>query len=399
MDIMRSPLWESRNATFMSNNLIRAVIEDQGEVAIELSAQAVQGGFVNALSLPYFRGRSIGVGSDENADWYKGKQKFYQAGGIYLTFPSTDEDMILTSNTCWMVRRYGSDGASGALWRLSEMKSRQEHNRYHASKVDIVFPGHPVLYSLVRLVNSGEEDLAYNATIHSMLSPPFLESGCFINTVPASFSAFSPNFREVAYNRLKSGVKFSDLKHAPSMNSPFVDAGYVPGPSGSYDYIVGQIAKGEELGWMSVINPRLQMIYLVFFPSPASKLEGSVMKCGNIDIAYNFLGRMDSPWAFYEGGTPQVFNLTLGFGRIDHHDTFDMPSQYVLRPGETADLVSGQAFTSYDNPRISNGFYSLEKEAHGLVCKRTKSYAYIQCDYSFASVRELAERLFQNSQE
>ena len=336
MDIRRIPLWESRNATFMSNNLIRAVIEDQGEVAIELSAQAVQGGFVNALSLPYFRGRSIGVGSDENTDWYKGKQKFYQAGGIYLTFPSKDEDMILTSNTCWMVRRYGSDGASGALWRLSEMKSRQEHNR---------FPGHPVLYSLVRLVNSGEEDLAYNATIHSMLSPPFLESGCFINTVPASFSAFSPNFREVAYNRLKSGVKFSELKHAPSINSPFVDAGYVPGPSGSYsinspfvdagyvpgpsgsyDYIVGQVAKGEDLGWMSVINPvgqvakgedlgwmsvinpRLQMIYLVFFPAPASKLEGSVMKCGNIDIAYNFLGRMDSPWAFYEGGTPQVFN-------------------------------------------------------------------------------------------
>ena len=164
MDIRRIPLWESRNATFMSNNLIRAVIEDQGEVAIELSAQAVQGGFVNALSLPYFRGRSIGVGSDENTDWYKGKQKFYQAGGIYLTFPSKDEDMILTSNTCWMVRRYGSDGASGALWRLSEMKSRQEHNRYHASKVDMVFPGHPVLYSLVRLVNSGEEDLAYNAT-------------------------------------------------------------------------------------------------------------------------------------------------------------------------------------------------------------------------------------------
>ena len=275
MDIRRIPLWESRNATFMSNNLIRAVIEDQGEVAIELSAQAVQGGFVNALSLPYFRGRSIGVGSDENTDWYKGKQKFYQAGGIYLTFPSKDEDMILTSNTCWMVRRYGSDGASGALWRLSEMKSRQEHNRYHASKVDMVFPGHPVLYSLVRLVNSGEEDLAYNATIHSMLSPPFLESGCFINTVPASFSAFSPNFREVAYNRLKSGVKFSELKHAPSINSPFVDAGYVPGPSGSYDYIVGQVAKGEDLGWMSVINPRLQMIYLVFFPAPASKLDGS----------------------------------------------------------------------------------------------------------------------------
>lgn len=399
MDIRRIPLWESRNATFMSNNLIRAVIEDQGEVAIELSAKSVQGGFVNALSLPYFRGRGLGVSCDENADWYKSKQSFYQAGGIYLTFPSKDEDMILTSNTCWMVRRYGSDGSSGALWRLSEMKSRQEHNRYHASKIDIVFPGHPVLYSLVRLSNSGEEELSYNAGIHSMLSPPFLESGCFINTVPSSFSAFSPNFREVAHNRLRSGVRFSDLKHAPGISSSSVDAGYVPGPAGSYDYIVGQIAKGEELGWISVVNPRLQMIYLVFFPAPASKLDDSVMKCGNIDIAYNFLGRMDSPWALYEGGTPQVFSLTLGFGRLDHHNTFDTPSGYVLKPGETTDLVSAQAFTSYDNPRISNGFFSIEKEAHGLVCKRTKSYAYIQCDYSFASVRELAARLFQNSQE
>ena len=53
MDIRRIPLWQSRNATYMSNNLVRAVIEDQGEVAIELSARSVQGGFVNALSLPY----------------------------------------------------------------------------------------------------------------------------------------------------------------------------------------------------------------------------------------------------------------------------------------------------------------------------------------------------------
>ena len=99
MDIRRIPLWQSRNATYMSNNLVRAVIEDQGEVAIELSARSVQGGFVNALSLPYFRGRGAGVLGDPNTDWWKGKESFYQAGGSYFTFPSKDEDGILTTNT------------------------------------------------------------------------------------------------------------------------------------------------------------------------------------------------------------------------------------------------------------------------------------------------------------
>ena len=75
MDIRRIPLWASRNATIMSNDSIRAVIEDQGEIAIELSAANVQGGRVNAVSIPYFRGIGSGVLSDENTDWYKSKQR------------------------------------------------------------------------------------------------------------------------------------------------------------------------------------------------------------------------------------------------------------------------------------------------------------------------------------
>ena len=399
MDIRRIPLWESRNATYMSNNLVRALIEDQGEVAIELSARCVQGGYVNALSLPYFRGRGIGVLSDQNADWWKSRQSFYQAGGIYITFPSKDEDSILTSNTYWMVRRYGSDGESGGLWRLSEMKSRQEHNRYHATKVDMLLSDHPVLYTLVRLVNTGDEDLTYNAGVHTMLSPPFLESGCFINTVPATFSAYSPNFREVAFNRLRSGVHFNDLRHAPSINGMPLDASYIPGATGSYDYLAGEVAHGEELGWISVINPRLQMVYMVLFPTPSSRFDDSVMKCPDSDIAMNLLGRMDSPWALYEGGTPQVFSLTLGHGRLDHHGAFQSPTSYVLKPGQWIDLVSAQAFASYDNPRISSGFYSLEKEPGALVLKRTKSYALIPCDYTFSSLRTLAEKLMRKNQE
>lgn len=398
LDIRRIPLWESRNATYMSNNLVRAIVEDQGEVAIELSARSIQGGYVNALSLPYFRGRGIGVLSDQNADWWKSKQSFYQAGGIYMTFPGKNEDDILFSNTYWMVRRYGSDGESGGLWRLSEMKSRQEHNRYWAGKVDLLLPGHPVLYTLARVTNTGEEDLVYNAEVHSMLCPPFIESGCFVNTVPAFFTSFAPNFREVAFNRLRSSARFSDLRHAPSVSGSSIDASYIPGPTGSYDYLVGEIAAGEDLGWISVINPRLQMIYLSFFPTMYSRIDDSVMKSPTIDLAFNLLGRMDSPWALYEGGTSQVFSLTTGFGRIDHHDTFSTPGRFVLKPGESMDIVSGQAFTSYDNPRMSNGFYTMEKEEGALVFKRTKSYLVVPCDYGFTTVRTLSQRLFQNSQ-
>ena len=140
------------------------------------------------------------------------------------------------------------------------------------------------------------------------------------------------------------------------------------------------------------------MIYLSFFPTMYSRIDESVMKSPTIDLAFNLLGRMDSPWALYEGGTSQVFSLTTGFGRIDHHDTFSTPGRFVLKPGESMDIVSGQAFTSYDNPRMSNGFYTMEKEEGALVFKRTKSYLVVPCDYGFTTVRTLSQRLFQNSQ-
>lgn len=399
MDIRRIPLWESRNATYMSNDLVRCVVEDQGEVTLELSAAAVQGGFLNALCLPYFRGRGLGVRSDVNADWWKSKQSFYQAGGSYFSFPSGDQERILLGNAYWIVRRYGSDGATGGIWRLSEMKSREEGNRYHASKVDMLLPGQPCLYSLVRITNTGEEDLEYNLATHSMLAPPFLESGCFINTAGATFTAFAPNFREVAFNRLRAGVPFQDLRHAPGVGAQSVDAAYVPGPTGSYDYMMGNLDLGNELGWATVVNPRLQMVWALYFPGPASKLPDGVVRMPNLDIACNLAGRMDSPWALYEGGTPQVFSLTIGGGRMDHHGAFQTPASYLLKPGETMTAIQGQALTRYENPRIGQGFYTLEKESGGLVCKRTKSYAFIPCEPDFDSILALSERLFQNGQE
>lgn len=396
MDIRRIPLLEGRNATYMNNDLVRAVIEDQGDVVLELSAKNAQGGMVNALSLPYFRGQGAGVLSDPNKDFWKLKQDLYQAGGIYFTFPSYSEAHINTISTYWSVYRYGSQSAYGGLWRLSRMKSREECNRFSAEKLELMIPGHPVLYTLCRVTNTSDEDLQFNASFHSMLSPPFLESGCLLSTSRSTFSAFAPNLREVAFNRLKSGIKFNELKSAPALKGSSLDASYIPGPTGSYDYIMGELASSSPLVWYSVINPRQQLIYLGFAPSSSHKLGEGVKGFDNIDFAMNYAGRMDTPWALFEGGTPQLFSLTAGFGAMDHHGAFKSPERQTLSAGESKLFLSAHAFTSFDNPRIGNGFYTLEKADHGLVCKRTKSYAYIQADYDFKVIRELASRLFED---
>jgi len=53
MDIRRLRLWESRNATVLTNDLIQVVLEDQGSMVLELSALLEKGGRINAhLSLP-----------------------------------------------------------------------------------------------------------------------------------------------------------------------------------------------------------------------------------------------------------------------------------------------------------------------------------------------------------
>lgn len=393
MDIRRLPLWESRNATLMSNDQIRVVLEDQGEVVLELSAKSIQGGLVNALSLPYFRGTGIGVESDPNADFWKGKQRTYQAGGIYFTFPDKNEDHITTQNSYWVVRRYGTESQKGGVWRLSETKSREEGNRYHIKKVELILPGQPVLYTSCTITNTGTEPLEANLDFHSMYSSPFLESGCLLNSCNANFVAFTPNFREVAINRLQAGQNFNDLKHAPSLKGGYIDLSYISGATGSYDYIMGSINQDVSTAWTSIINPRQQLLAFNFFPGPRHNLGHDVIGFSNIDFSFNLAGRMDMPWALYEGGTPQVFSLTTGEGVMDHKEQLKGANKIILQPNEAKTIYMGHAFTSFDNPRIGLGFSSVDFGDSGVVLRRTKSYAHFAAEHSFESLRKLTEDL------
>ena len=187
MDIRRLSLWEGRYATYMSNDIFSALIEDQGEVLLELTSRTLSGARINAMALPYFRGTGAGVISDENSEWWQSSEALYQAGGGYFTFPSSSGDHINSVNTYWTLRRYGTEEEHGGVWRLSEMKSREEGNRFRAEKIDLLLPGQPVLYTAVRITNTGPETLQGSASWHSMVTSGMLPSFAEAAPMPAMF--------------------------------------------------------------------------------------------------------------------------------------------------------------------------------------------------------------------
>ncbi len=386
MDIRRLPLWEGRYATYMSNDIFSSVIEDQGEVLLELTSRTLSGARINALALPYFRGTGAGVMSDENGEWWQNSEALYQAGGGYFTFPSSSSEHINSVSTYWTLRRYGTEEEHGGVWRLSEMKSREEGNRFRLEKIDMLLPLHPVLYTAIRITNTGSDTLLGSASWHSMLSSPLLETGSVISSNARYWTAYALSRRESGVNRFLPGTLFDELKHAPLVRGGSADAGYVPPPTGTYDYMIGKIPDKNPLGWVALNNPKCQLLYYLF--TPRAEEDGS-FAFPNVDITENYLGRMDAPWALFDGATPEIRAVTVGFN-TGPKGTRNL----MLEPGESKLILIGNGFISYDNPRIGLGFFSAELTDEGIVFKRTKSWALLPADHKFSAIRALATKLF-----
>ena len=387
MDIRRLALWEGRYATYMSNNSFSAVIEDQGEVAVELSSKIATGARISPLSLPYFRGFGTGVFSDENRTWWDSRQGLYQAGGAYFSFPENNEDIVTATNTYWMLRRYGTEDGQNGVWKYSEMKSRELGNKYHLGRVDLILPNHNVLYTAIKITNTGEEDLSANPAWSSVLSSPLVEGGTMLDTNAKYFSVYPLRRRESGKNRFEVGKVFDELKKAPLDGGGTADASIIPNaPTGTYDFIIGKLPSDESANWITVINPRSQLVYFSFTPKAINDDE---YEFPNAAICENNYGRMDTPWALFDGATPIVQSLTVGFN-AGPKGTKNM----VIPPGKSKTIFIANGFYSYDNPRIGMGFYTNEITENGFNLKRTKSTAFLPADTSFKTLRRISKRIF-----
>ena len=372
MDIRRLRLWESRNATVLSNDLIRVLLEDQGGMALELSAIAPQGGRLNAHLIPYYRGTGTSVFSDENADYWKNSPYLYQKGGSYFSFPNygpayeseqgTQEQSGLTASSYWMVERYGTDPEFGGVWLMSMVRNRKA--RWMVRKIDMLLPNQPVHYTAIFITNNAQDDLVANTTWNNELGSPFLESGCVLNASANLWATGSDTQFIGATSRLLPETQFED--------------------------------------WASVINPRQQMVYFSFFPGPAA-LEEDMLPINFNNFLFDYGGRSETPWAFYSGGMSQQYSLNCGSGTNHLYNglkeaqssdaILGAETTVTIHPGETKSLYYASAFAPYDNNRIGGNFYTVEQVVEGIVLKRTKSYAFIPADSTFHCLKLLCKRL------
>lgn len=376
----------------MSNDNFSVVVEDQGDIVLELTGRALSGARINAFSLPYFRGTGAGVHSDENSAWWQNSEAMYQAGGGYFTFPDTTGNGVNSVDTSWILRRYGTEQNTNSVWRMSEMKGREPGKRFKLTKIDMILPRQPVLYTAIKMENTGDQDIAATCSWHSMLGYPAVSTGTIINSNARFWTSYEMSARESGRSRFAPGSVFEDLKHAPLLKGGTADAGLIPPPSGTYDYFIGKLPGRDGNAWVSVNNPHNQLMY--FMMTPHKPLSEDEFIFPNVDITQNWYGRMDAPWALFDGATPEVYALTVGFNTGPKGT-----KNLMLGKGESKVLYLANGFMAYDNPRIGLGVYSTECTGHGVVFKRTKSTAVMPMDTSFRAIRALSKRLFSASQE
>ena len=152
--------------------------------------------------------------------------------------------------------------------------------------------------------------------------------------------------------------------------------------------MIGKTSEKSPIGWAALNNPKCQLLYFMFTPKNP---EENLFVFPNVDIAENYLGRMDAPWALFDGGTPEIRAVTLGFNTGPKGT-----KNLSLQPGQSCTAFIGNGFISYDNPRIGLGFYSAEFTEEGVVFKRTKSWALMPADYRFTALRTLLKKLSEN---
>jgi len=435
MDIRRVKLSEHKNATVLSNDLVRAVIQDHNGRVVEFSATNIHGGWVNCNKLHKFpfskdtvlqegfyydrtsRLTEFLYGCQLHIDDSEDKKKREEAEietekeKINSNIAASDlgdilierdlntrnenknefvESLFEQNRINWIVQRYGSDQKTGAAWVLSVNSSTGIHSKWGAKRLDILLPHQPVIYSATYLKNKGDFDIKADLGYDNSLSSPFLESGCIINCSSTAWNVAETAVKELSSTR----VNCCDNKPFPLDKAPFKDGSkgdirVIPGINGTSDVLYGVPSnKDTKHQWVSVINPRQQMFYLAF--TPAKDLLEDI----DVPLTYSTLvmdlgGRTNQPWALYDGGTCNEFSLHVGASTTCFGDS----APITVKPGEVKRVLYGRALNSYDNTRMGNNFTSFESFNHNIVLKRTKSNIVIPSDPKFETIKEICERI------
>lgn len=400
----------SRNASQLTNDLVRVVIDDKGGMVPELSLWR-ENGYLNTHWIPYFRSNSGESYNERRHKAYWAGSLLYEIAGNFPCLPSFGlpsevygthvEQHGTTANATWKLETQGVLEGRGA-YSVAALPGVVKGLSYR--KYDILLAGHPVHYSVIRVANRSSSAYRINAGWHNTVSSPFLEKGCLID-LSATHFATPPSPSEFdGTGRIAQGAQFDDLARAPLRNGTTLDARIVPGMVGFTDFVVGAVPADVPVGWSSVVNANLGAVYLSFFKSEKNAGERDIVLTFN-DVWMQYGGRRFTPWALTEGGTDQTFclgveNTLAAYANgleysLAHPSLLDRPTLVEVPAGAERMLYYGTLAARYEGGSLDSGVSRVEPERGmlRLVANDGGTSQVYSADAEFSAVEEMVREL------
>lgn len=400
-----------RNSVLLSNEKVRAIIDDLGGMMPEFSLKKGKGA-INAHWIPDFRGNSGSPWSPQLHGPYWKSNILYILAGDFPCSPNfgpdcTVEDIELpahgwTANERWKLTSFSTTQDGNAAYAKFTLKSPDSRMPLSYTKYDIVQAGKPAYYSTMIVENHGEVPISINLARHNTLGSPFLQTGCRIYVSADRFMTAPKGTEFDDTSRLAQGVEFDSLCRAPTRDGKMVDLSVVPGMIGYTDFVTGAISPQKSLGWSCVVNPVLKLAYISFFPG-SKELPDIDIALGFNDLWMQYGGRNFTPWALHEGGADRTFCLGtenavaafsngLAYSRA-YPELLGTPTMVVIPAQGARRLNYGSALVELDDALASEAVIDMEAEGDFLVLKTKSAYQRVTLDASFSEMRALVSHL------
>lgn len=404
---VESTQYPGRRAIVLSNETIRAVIEDLGGMVPEFSIQREKGS-VNAHWIPPFRmNLDTSWSSNLHSAYWKGRLLSIIAGD-FTCAPNFGPDCAVdgaslpahgyTAQGRWSVDESAVNDRANLAWARSSLYSPDTRMPLDFRKLDLVRGGQSAYYSAVTVSNRGSLPVAINIARHNTLGSPFLETGCRISMSATHFATPPRGTEFDNTGRLAVDTEFGDLIRAPCRDGGVADLSVVPGMIGATDFITGPVPLDADLGWICVVNPAQKLAYLSFFPGPRGVSEDEI-GLGFNDLWMQYGGRHFTPWALYEGGRDRTFCLGtenaraafangLAYSRA-HPDLMGSPTLASIPAHSARTLFYGTALIELDDALAVEGIDRVEADDGAIVLKGKRASQRLALDGSFSAFRAL----------
>ena len=404
----RTLLHMGRESVELGNGLVSAIVNREGSMTPVFGLRR-EGQLLNAHWIPPFR-------TEAGAPWVAAKGEgfwksklLYDIAGDFLCGPNfgpacpVDGAAIpahgWTSNESWSLDKIGVDEEAGFAYADFGLEPSDTAMPLGWKRRELVFEGLGVLQSSTLVRNGGNKPIAINIGRHATLGPPFLEAGCRISLAADRFATPPSPSEFSGTGRLVEGAEFASLAEAPLRKGGRVDLGLVPGLIGFTDLVAGAIPAERNLGWSCVVNPRLGLAYVSYFPGRSG------LPAGEIALDFNALwmqygGRRFTPWAETEGGEDRTLCLGpenavsafangLAYARKEP-ELLGNPTLVVVPAKGELRLHYGSALVQLDPELLREGVLDIQEGPKGaLILKGRRASQSVEATADFNVARRL----------